>query len=232
VYNNDFKILKERLQVKLQHPVLMQHIDMPDIDEEKLLLLYSILKSAKLHTKHIEHYAVAVMLVQIALDTHEKVSEMNVKKRQLTVLAGDYYSGLYYHLLADNHDISFIRTLAKAIEEVNEHKIYLHQHKASTVNEMIYSVQMIEASLIMKTCQHFQVTDWEEYAASFLGYARIAREYKQACNGESSVIFAAWKSLSGEKWEQEYHVYKQNAAMELIDSPIYAQWTAMTGHQL
>ncbi len=129
--------IREKLMVKLRHPYFINYIEEPFIDEEKIALLYGALKGANLHIEQIEHYVVTIMLVQIALDTHERVSnkageEANEshKRRQLTVLAGDYYSGLYYYLLSMNRDIVLIRALAEGIKEINEHKIMLYQKSA------------------------------------------------------------------------------------------------------
>ena len=125
--------------------------------KKKIALLYGALKSANLHIEQIEHYVVTIMLVQIALDTHERVSnkageeEIEFHKcRQLTVLAGDYYSGLYYYLLSMNRDIVLIRALAEGIKEINEHKIMLYQKAHETTDDIMKSIATIESALLQK----------------------------------------------------------------------------------
>ena len=149
--------IKEKLMEKLRHPYFINYIEEPFIDEEKIALLYGALKSANLHIEQIEHYVVTIMLVQIALDTHEKVSNKageeaieSHKCRQLTVLAGDYYSGLYYYLLSMNRDIVLIRALAEGIKEINEHKIMLYQKAHETTDDIMKSVVTIESALLQK----------------------------------------------------------------------------------
>lgn len=66
---------------KLRHPYFINYIEEPCIDEEKIALLYGVLKSENLHIEQIEHYVVTIMLVQIALDTHERVSNKAGKKQ-------------------------------------------------------------------------------------------------------------------------------------------------------
>lgn len=149
--------IKEQLLSKLRHPYFINYIEEPFIDEEKVVLLYAALKNANLHKEQIDHYVLTIMLVQIALDTHEKVSNKADeetsgfhKRRQLTVLAGDYYSGLYYYLLSMNCDIVLIRALAEGIKEINEHKIMLYQRAYETVDEVVKSVMTIESALLQK----------------------------------------------------------------------------------
>ncbi|MCP8968753.1 heptaprenyl diphosphate synthase component 1 [Ectobacillus ponti] len=215
----DVTAIKEQLYNRLRHPYLMQYIDEPFVDDEKLLLLYSILKSARLPAAALQHYAVTIMLVQIALDTHEKVSNKGTeeggrshKYRQLTALAGDYYSGLYYYLLAQKSDISLIRVLAKGIEEVNEGKIVLHQQGGSDLRTLLGNVAVVESALLQKTCEHFNVPVWKPFVSSFLKMTRLQREYQCYQRGEESPVFRAF--LHAEPEKNPFSLYEAHLRQE------------------
>ncbi|KFN01341.1 heptaprenyl diphosphate synthase (HEPPP synthase) subunit 1 family protein [Bacillus clarus] len=183
---------------RLRHPYFIKYIEEPVVDEEKVALLYAALKSANLHKDQIDHYVVTIMLVQIALDTHEKVSNKEDKetsgfhkRRQLTVLAGDYYSGLYYYLLSMNCDIVLIRALAEGIKEINEHKIMLYQKVYETVDEIVESVVAIESALLQKACDHFHLSYWKPFVTCVLGKNRLQKEYQLHADKQNSPVFQA-----------------------------------------
>ncbi|HHT7154409.1 MULTISPECIES: heptaprenyl diphosphate synthase component 1 [Bacillus cereus group] len=200
--------IKEKLMEKLRHPYFINYIEEPFIDEEKIALLYGALKSANLHIEQIEHYVVTIMLVQIALDTHERVSnkageeEIEFHKcRQLTVLAGDYYSGLYYYLLSMNRDIVLIRALAEGIKEINEHKIMLYQKAHETTDDIMKSIVMIESALLQKTCDHFQLSHWKPFITYVLGGNRLQKEIQLYADKQYSPVFQAMQDALGDKAE-------------------------------
>lgn len=200
--------IKEKLMEKLRHPYFINYIEEPFIDEEKIALLYGALKSANLHIEQIEHYVVTIMLVQIALDTHERVSnkageeEIEFHKcRQLTVLAGDYYSGLYYYLLSMNRDIVLIRALAEGIKEINEHKIMLYQKTHETTDDIMKSVVAIESALLQKTCDHFHLSHWKPFITYVLGGNRLQKEIQLYADKQHSPVFQAMQDALGDKAE-------------------------------
>ncbi|MCC2454434.1 heptaprenyl diphosphate synthase component 1 [Bacillus cereus] len=200
--------IKEKLMEKLRHPYFINYIEEPFIDEEKIALLYGALKSANLHIEQIEHYVVTIMLVQIALDTHERVSnkageeEIEFHKcRQLTVLAGDYYSGLYYYLLSMNRDIVLIRALAEGIKEINEHKIMLYQKAHETTDDIMKSIVTIESALLQKTCDHFQLSHWKPFITYVLGGNRLQKEIQLYADKQHSPVFQAMQDALGDKAE-------------------------------
>lgn len=209
-----FTDIKEQLYKQLRHPYCIKYIEEPFVDNEKLALLYSLLKSTNVHSEQVKHYVVTIMLVQIALDTHEKVStkegiETNGfhKRRQLTVLAGDYYSGLYYYLLSMNHDILLIRALAEGIKEINEQKIKLYQQAYETIDEIMHSITTIESALIQKVCNHFHLESCKPFVRNVLAINRLKKEYACYQGHNDTPIFAAWKKISSPEKKLE-NVYK------------------------
>src|SRR5690606_19602496 len=106
---------------------------------------------------------ITTMLVQVALDIHEEIPDDNGDnidvKYQLSILAGDYYSGLYYSMLAEIEERSFISLLASAIKQINELKMKNYYLQSDSV-EMYWSLKkQINSRLIQSIAEHFQVVD-------------------------------------------------------------------------
>ncbi|MGD6815750.1 heptaprenyl diphosphate synthase component 1 [Metabacillus sp. 84] len=186
--------LKERLNLKLSHPYLARFLASPVLDEDKLLLFYAILDEAPVTEEEKKNYTVTAMLVQIALDTHDNVTTSgNVEKgqlfkRQLTVLAGDYYSGLYYSLLAEMNDVKMVRTLATAIKEINEHKIRLYEASSLEMEDAVKSMIVIETALCQHLSDHFGIDLWKAVSNKFLSYKRLSAEKAKMVSGSSPMI--------------------------------------------
>ena len=186
-----FTDIKQQVEQRVNHPYLLKYIEVPVIDKDKLLVLLSIMERHELSYNELENYAMTTMLVQIALDTHEHISNAIVdeKNRQLTVLAGDYYSGLYYKLLAESEDNLMIKELSKGIKEVNEHKISVYRKESHGIDELMASIKKIESSLLMRFSKYFKVDLWNETIANLFFMKRLLREENQFINTGSSPLF-------------------------------------------
>lgn len=193
-----FTDIKEQVEQRVFHPYLLKYIEAPVIDEDKLLILVSIMDRLELSYNEMKNYAMTTMLIQIALDTHEHVSNTAVEEinRQLTVLAGDYYSGLYYKLLAESEDINMIKELSKGIKEVNENKISVYQKELNGIDKLMISIKKIESSLLVKFSDCFKVDLWNEFIATFFFFKRLLHEKKIFMKTGSSIVFQAMSDIT------------------------------------
>lgn len=217
--------VKEQIERKIRHPYLLKHIEAPIIDEDKLLLLISIFDQANISEKQAKNYVITTLLIQIALDTHELVSNQPLededkKDRQLTVLAGVYYSGLYYKILAGMDDVDMIRLLAEGIKEVNEHKISVYRKAFDGIEVLMNDVKKIESSLFDKITKYLDNPVWSEFVSNLLFVKRLNAEKKLFLQGGTSVVFEALKKISFQKSEQmvtDLTIEQQNHLFRICD---------------
>ncbi|UYZ20576.1 heptaprenyl diphosphate synthase component 1 [Mesobacillus jeotgali] len=200
---------RELLLEKLSHPYLLEHVESPFIDDDRLLLLTSLMEQQEVNQEKAKNYTVTTMLLQIALDTHEQVhnsqpgeEDESHKRRQLTVLAGIYFSGLYYKLLADMDDIEMIKLLASGVKEVNEQKILLYQKEAEAIDKLMESVKLIESALLGKVADHLDASEWFEFASNWLFVKRLLSEETKFIKSGSSLVFNALKKIALPKMDQ------------------------------
>ncbi|PYI54926.1 heptaprenyl diphosphate synthase component 1 [Paenibacillus flagellatus] len=135
------------------YDMIRNHTELPDFPNFRTQLLYTFLHKSSTFIEQSELFALVVSLAQLGLDTHDLVSVTNERKekaearsRQLKVLAGDYFSSRFYHLLAQAGQVEMTRQMATAICEVNRLKMNLYtrmrQWKMTADDYMQYSVSI------------------------------------------------------------------------------------------
>ncbi|HLU22638.1 MAG TPA: heptaprenyl diphosphate synthase component 1 [Bacillaceae bacterium] len=170
---------------------LNKHIEPLDLDMDRILFLSWSLHDSSLSKEEIVDYVTATVLAHLAMETHEQVANPNVpmKKRQLAILAGDYYSGLYYSILADYSNIQLIRLLATAIKIINEHKISIYQFQNGKVESLIENMKNIESTLVNQFSENFHVDDTKkELMMEFLFFRKMVSEL-ESIHFQNETIF-------------------------------------------
>lgn len=172
-YEKELDYFIHLIEKKIKHSYLDQYIDKTMIEEEKIIALDALLFDFSASQK--ENYIVTISLIEMALNLHDTVTEgpelpENTPERvtkQLTVLAGDYYSALYYVLLSKVEDYQMIHTLAAAIKEINEFKMKLHYQEYSSLDEFVSLIGKINSLLITHLAEHIGeyslapfISDW------------------------------------------------------------------------
>jgi heptaprenyl diphosphate synthase len=172
----------EKINQFIHHSYLNKFIDTPKVDEDKLFLLVAMCKDVDIDEKILEPYIITTILVQVALDVHEEVStadnlgDLEQKQQQLKVLAGDYFSGLYYSLLSQIEDITMIKSIAHCIKLINEHKIRVYRKDSSYEDTIVDSLKIIEGELFINIANTFGLSKWKSLLSEFLLIKRLYKE--------------------------------------------------------
>lgn len=177
--------LKSMIEEKIHNTYLNKYIKNPSIDKEKLFVLAAIFNNADMSAFRKKQYIITTMLVQAALDIHEQVPVTNQSQnetervtKQLTVLAGDYYSGLYYLILSEMQAFEMIHILASAIKEINEYKMQLYYNGAMSLQSYIYNLKKIESLLIQRTAAYVNESVLNPVIEDWLITANLIREQR------------------------------------------------------
>ena len=209
--------VKKRVIERTSNHYLQKHIPNPVIDEHKILLIISVLLEANIKKQEIITYAATITLIQIALDTHElvtneKMHKGNERNRQLTVLAGDLYSGQYYKILAEIEDLKMLKFLAEGIKEVNENKIFFYHQNAKTIEQVIESLKNIEGALIKKLVDFYQLDGWKSLVEEYLFLYRIQKEKELYDRTQGSIVVETFY-----KYENKNNLLSISAKTAVLD---------------
>jgi heptaprenyl diphosphate synthase len=201
--------LKNKIEKHIFHSYLRQFIIPSSIDEDKLILLILIVEELEISPHEKELLVQAIALMNIALDTHDDVSntlldENSMKIRQLTVLAGDYYSGLYYKYLSEIGDVHLIKSLSEGVKDINEHKVSVYHKDQEDLESIINSVKTIEFSLFEKLTSYYDISYWNESTSNLLLIKRLIKEINQYKQTGTSVVFNALERLTMIDYSVQY----------------------------
>jgi len=167
-YVDEVRDILERAYKMIANAYVEQYVDVPHLVENRLALLYLCLLEQGMEKERAVLLCTTVALIQLGLDTHDCVQvayEETLsaeRNRQLTVLAGDYYSSCYYQLLAEAGEIDAIQVLARAIEQMNEAKMKLYvaeQESKLTWDEYISLRKTIDTALYVAVVNRYETTE-------------------------------------------------------------------------
>ncbi|MBM7647996.1 heptaprenyl diphosphate synthase [Bacillus ectoiniformans] len=214
------ELIEEEIQQKLSYPYLRRFIEHPVIEDFRLISLMLPFALSDLKESKAKQYITTATLIQIALDTHEKVTVYSSdieKKQQLTVLAGDYFSGLYYQILAELNDLPMIRSLAESVKRINENKIALYQQEHQTIEALMMSVYKIETEIINKFYSFFDYQHVSPAISNVLYVNRLLKEKQQFLSGGTSLLFNALKKLQFPKVKNQLSKEQMQVLARICD---------------
>lgn len=230
--NSELNQLKGVLEAKISQPYVKQIIQKPFIDEDKLVIATFLFKNQPISIDKKERYIITMMLIQLALDIHELIPGNNDKpidneEKQLSVLVGDYYSGLYYYLLSELKDIEMIQLIASSIKEINEHKMKLYDGNIYSFDDLLYAFEVIESEHFVRIAKHMNEQAIIPIIKKFLMYNRLKQEKRRMLNREftnvdyylRNELMIGDRALTLSTVDQKMNTYIQEIDELLVDLP-------------
>jgi len=214
------KATKLSILEDISHPYLKEQLKVPEIDDSILQMVLSLILSKNIPWDQAIIYAKAVMLIQIALDTHDLVPKEDQfcerKNSQLQVLAGDYYSGLYYRNLAMVPNIRLIQFLAEGIHIVNEHKMSVYKNEVSTATDFMEAMKKVETGVYQKLAEFFQDEEWKSLITNWIHLYHLSNKkdnYEQYIRENQLDLYFPTGIESVDQWLDQYIEKLKEAVM-------------------
>ncbi|MFB5661664.1 heptaprenyl diphosphate synthase component 1 [Alteribacillus sp. HJP-4] len=182
------------------HPYLKQYIIEPEIDNDLISFLLEILKNTNfLSADEKKEQILSAVFVQSAFMTHENVivkddkndCDHQKKPTQLTVLAGDFFSSLYYYMLVKKAHQRIIPVFSHAIQRINEEKMSLHFFSRDSETELMDRIVVVEGCFIKDIAFHYNEVELAELAETFFILKRLVREKNTHYVADLSAISAS-----------------------------------------
>lgn len=182
--------LKLDIFKNVHHRTLLKYTREPIIDENQLFFLLLPFFNGEQWDDALYESIITVAIVHASLYEHDKINEFDAtsKEQQLTVLAGDYYSGRYYEILAQSGNIPLIRHLSEGIIERCEHQVKVYEPSKMTINQWFECLKVIESKLIEKFYNANQFNQYIPIMEKSLMILRLQEELNNHLNGKDSIF--------------------------------------------
>lgn len=212
------------IEQQASHTFVDQHIQRPGVPAFFVVVLYHALRSRPLSHERVHLYCVTATLLQMALDIHEQIQpdeSGSTYKRQLTVLAGDYFSSLFYHSLSQAGEIDGIACLSEAVCQVNEAKmeLYYRQQAEPVPGPLALDLtRRVHGGLITALSSFFcqdggRLDPWPSLAGHLMALYRINRGTDIAAKIPDHLL----QSLAADTWRLAKEVRPLDVRHELLN---------------
>lgn len=207
------------------YDMIQRHTELPPFSDGRSHLLYIFLNhGTPVGSRDGELFTLVTALVQLGLDTHESIDSSQeepggdpMRSRQLKVLAGDYFSSWFYHLLAKQERIEMVGILSTAIADFNVMKANLY----SRMKGMLLSAEQYLRHTVQLNMRLFlsftpmieeSLTElWEKLLTEFSQCETVCLELKRSSDpANAREGYCYWKVLEAATEDERLLLQGQN----------------------
>ncbi|WP_052455835.1 heptaprenyl diphosphate synthase component 1 [Bhargavaea cecembensis] len=149
--HTEIEQLNIRIRNRLANRMLLEHTGNPVIGGPAMFALVLPELNGEPWGRDDRHAAEAVGALHAAFHAHDSIEDRGhpSRRQQLTVLAGDYYSGVHYRILTGIPDIRLLHGLSLAVIAMSERKAGLYEARPeSSAGELLDGLGTIEAAAL------------------------------------------------------------------------------------
>lgn len=204
-YEQEFNTIINTVQNEARDKLIQKVIGQPQIPQLALALQFLFFKEQHYSLRHIREYCASTALVQMALNIHNEVSPDHstpLRQRQLQVLAGDFYSGKFYQILAHRGDTHVIHFLSDAVCLINQARTNLYDlflNNQLSVEKYVHETEKICTALLKSWLQHERTKDndnWDKLVSNLLTAEQLIADL-------SGTLPAYWPSSVNTQLQQK-----------------------------
>ncbi|WOV85421.1 heptaprenyl diphosphate synthase component 1 [Sporosarcina jeotgali] len=181
------------LQYVLRESILKREIGRFPVDSMKAFFLLLPIVNEKNEEDNLRKITLSIGAIHAALDVHDRIESAHATsaEQQLTVLAGDHFSGIHYRILAGIGEFAFIRELSQTIAHINEQKTALHQERRPTASVLLERLKVIESGCISTFYNAYGFGDYLALTETVLTFVKL----NGMANSEEQQAFVIDKSI-------------------------------------
>lgn len=182
-------VWREEIGKVIYHPTLVAHTGKPELNNLRMVSLFLPLLQKRNPQRNVAYYATAI--IYLALTSHDHVNKIGTpsKEQQLRVLAGDFYSGKYYQLLATHQELTLISKLTESIRLMTEAKTVLYDTKSLSLKDKETARRIIASAPTNALFIHLNEQTFIELSAEISYLAALIEE------AESDLIVASIRRI-------------------------------------
>ncbi len=185
----------------ISHGMIEAHTKLPAFPDTRARLLFCMLEDERTADRQ-ALYTLAVSLAQLGLDTHdwvaaakEEESFEQMRSRQLRVLAGDYFNGRFYQLLAQAGKLEAVRLVSRAICEVNRVKMIMNERLRQlklTTDEYVEHMVAIRSELFLAFAGFLRGPNLDRFPDLLRGITRCELIHEELQRDDAGELHGGW----------------------------------------
>ncbi len=194
------KEVEQLVHEETTNQFLQEQFSGPAKDKDQMLWLHEAVRGSGLSETVRYRVISATLYVIQAHDTHDMIDEKNDpfplarQDRELMVLAGDYYSALYYRTMAELGMTALLAKLQKGVQETNTAKTNLLELHLATDQALFEALRQASSAIFEQFARYFECEEnFIELASKVLLLKQLLLEEKNSRAGHISKLLPAYE---------------------------------------